>query len=271
MGLRFRKSIKLAPGVRLNLGKKSFGVSIGGKGMRHTISSTGRRTTTVGIPGSGLSYSHTSGGKKSRINNTERENDMKKTKKQKVKKPITKRWWFYPLIVCFVFGCIGNACGGKDSDKKEEAPAAVVEEESEAITEVTTEEVEEERELGDPVGEVVFVPITYEDEKPEIEETPEVTTDNTEVTTDKSEVTTDTTTEEQPVVETPAVETPTETPPIVEEPTGTTYVLNTNTMKFHYSTCSSVGKIKAENKGAYTGNRDDLIAQGYEACGNCHP
>ena len=134
MGLRFRKSIKLAPGVRLNLGKKSAGVSFGGKGVRHTISTTGRRTTTVGIPGSGLSYSHTSGGKKSKTNNAEGKTNMKKTSKQKVKKPITKRWWFYPLIVCLVLGGIGNACSDKDADKQaEEAHVAAVEEETEVI------------------------------------------------------------------------------------------------------------------------------------------
>ena len=31
MGLRFRKSIKIAPGVKINIGKKSVGMSIGGK------------------------------------------------------------------------------------------------------------------------------------------------------------------------------------------------------------------------------------------------
>ncbi|XCH78289.1 MAG: DUF4236 domain-containing protein [Candidatus Dehalobacter alkaniphilus] len=61
MGLRFRKSKKILPGVRLNLGAKSAGISFGVPGLRHTISTTGRSTTTVGIPGSGLSYSETSG------------------------------------------------------------------------------------------------------------------------------------------------------------------------------------------------------------------
>ncbi|WP_066304962.1 DUF4236 domain-containing protein [Bacillus sp. FJAT-29814] len=66
MGLRFRKSFKIAPGVRMNVGKKGVGVSFGGPGLRYSINSSGRRTTTVGIPGSGLSYSTTSGsGKKS--------------------------------------------------------------------------------------------------------------------------------------------------------------------------------------------------------------
>lgn len=56
MGLRFRKSAKIAPGVRVSFGKNSASVSIGGKGGRYTVSSTGRRTTSVGVPGSGLSY-----------------------------------------------------------------------------------------------------------------------------------------------------------------------------------------------------------------------
>ncbi len=56
MGLRFRKSIKIAPGVKVNFNKKSVGVSVGTKGAHVTVNSKGRKTTTVGIPGSGLSY-----------------------------------------------------------------------------------------------------------------------------------------------------------------------------------------------------------------------
>ncbi|MBQ6555181.1 MAG: copper amine oxidase N-terminal domain-containing protein [Firmicutes bacterium] len=50
-----------------------------------------------------------------------------------------------------------------------------------------------------------------------------------------------------------------------------TYVLNTNTMRIHYPSCSSVGKIKPENYQEYTGTFDELTAKGYVACGNCHP
>ncbi|WP_339060044.1 DUF4236 domain-containing protein [Tepidibacillus marianensis] len=60
MGFRFRKSMKILPGVRLNLNAKSASVSFGPRGLKHTISTTGRSTTTVGIPGSGLSYSSSS-------------------------------------------------------------------------------------------------------------------------------------------------------------------------------------------------------------------
>ena len=57
MGMRFRKSKKIAPGVRVNLNVKSASISIGPKGFKKTFSTSGRTTTTVGIPGTGLSYS----------------------------------------------------------------------------------------------------------------------------------------------------------------------------------------------------------------------
>lgn len=60
MGLRFRKSVKIAPGVRLNIGKKSVGISAGVKGARVSVNSSGRVTKSVGIPGTGLSYVTTS-------------------------------------------------------------------------------------------------------------------------------------------------------------------------------------------------------------------
>lgn len=54
MSLRFRKSVKLIPGVRLNFNKDSMGVSFGVPGMRYTMNTKGRRTFTTGIPGTGL-------------------------------------------------------------------------------------------------------------------------------------------------------------------------------------------------------------------------
>ena len=50
-----------------------------------------------------------------------------------------------------------------------------------------------------------------------------------------------------------------------------TYVLNTNSMKFHLPSCSSVAKIKDKNKQEYTGSRDDLISRGYTPCSICNP
>ena len=62
MALRFRKSISLGKGVRLNVGKRGAGISVGPRGARYSVHSSGRRTASVGVPGSGLSYSASSGG-----------------------------------------------------------------------------------------------------------------------------------------------------------------------------------------------------------------
>ncbi len=56
MGLRFRKSISIIPGVKLNFGKNGMSVSTGVPGFRKTFHSSGRVTTSVGIPGMGLYY-----------------------------------------------------------------------------------------------------------------------------------------------------------------------------------------------------------------------
>jgi uncharacterized protein DUF4236 len=57
MGLRFHRSIKLLPGIRLNFGKRGISTSVGVRGAHVTFGKTGT-STTVGLPGSGLSYTH---------------------------------------------------------------------------------------------------------------------------------------------------------------------------------------------------------------------
>lgn len=56
MGLRFRKSINLGNGLRINLSKSGLSLSFGRKGLRGTINTKGRVTGTVGLPGTGISY-----------------------------------------------------------------------------------------------------------------------------------------------------------------------------------------------------------------------
>lgn len=58
---------------------------------------------------------------------------------------------------------------------------------------------------------------------------------------------------------------------VPQESRQTTYVLNTNTMKFHYPTCSSVDDMKEKNKQIYTGSRDEVINMGYVPCKRCNP
>jgi hypothetical protein len=53
MGLRFRRSWSVLPGIRLNLGLRGGSVSFGTRGIHYTVGSSGSRVT-VGLPGTGL-------------------------------------------------------------------------------------------------------------------------------------------------------------------------------------------------------------------------
>ena len=71
MGIRFRKSIKLLPGLYINLGKKGVSLSIGKRGIRTTLNSKGRLTKTISIPGTGISFSKSLDmGKRPKIRNS---------------------------------------------------------------------------------------------------------------------------------------------------------------------------------------------------------
>lgn len=101
------------------------------------------------------------------------------------------------------------------------------------------------------------------------------TTTTTEATTTAAETTTAAT---EPPTEAPT-EAPTDPPAPAQEETPAeqpaentrTYVINTNTGKFHYPSCSSAKRISDANRSEYTGTRDDLIAQGYDPCERCNP
>ena len=56
MGLRFRKSIKIAKGVKINLSKSGVSLSVGRTGLHGTINSRGQLTTSAGLPGTGVSF-----------------------------------------------------------------------------------------------------------------------------------------------------------------------------------------------------------------------
>ena len=55
MGLRFRRSVKLFPGVKINFGKSGVSTTIGVPGASINVSRRGTRGT-VGVPGTGISY-----------------------------------------------------------------------------------------------------------------------------------------------------------------------------------------------------------------------
>jgi Protein of unknown function (DUF4236) len=56
MGLRYRSSIRLARGLRINLSKSGASLSVGRRGATLNLGPRGARAT-VGLPGTGISYS----------------------------------------------------------------------------------------------------------------------------------------------------------------------------------------------------------------------
>lgn len=60
MGLRFYRRLPLLPGVRLNVATRGLSVSFGHRGAWYTVGPHGRRTATLGWPGTGIRYTTTS-------------------------------------------------------------------------------------------------------------------------------------------------------------------------------------------------------------------
>lgn len=227
MGLRFRKNIKILPGVKLNFGKKSAGVSVGTTGARYSVNSSGRKTSTVGVPGTGLSYSKSSSSKKGKGSSS------------------GLPWRLIAAVGVLVFLLIGGIAACTDPDDEPTTTTTTAE---------TTTEAEPESKTS--ILEAVAALSPHETTAEAAETTEKRTEKPTEAKTEKkTEKRTEKVTEKKTAA------------PSAQK----TYVLNKSTMKFHLPSCSSCSKIKAENKGSYTGSRDDLISQGYSPCGNCHP
>ena len=128
MGFRFRKSFKIAPGVRLNIGKKSVGISAGVKGARVSVNSSGRKTTTVGLPGTGLSYSKTEkiGGRKTTTRSTSSNNAQPIRPDLPPAQPLEEKkkkgccgCAVYAFIALLIIGALGSCIGGTDDKDKQ--------------------------------------------------------------------------------------------------------------------------------------------------------
>lgn len=59
MGFRFQRRIKIAPGLTINLSKSGVSASVGPRGLKYTVGTSGRERVTVGVPGTGVSYTTT--------------------------------------------------------------------------------------------------------------------------------------------------------------------------------------------------------------------
>ncbi|MRW82937.1 DUF4236 domain-containing protein [Pseudoduganella sp. FT26W] len=74
MGFRFRRTIKILPGVKVNISKSGFSTSIGGPGATVNIKRGRKTKTTLGVPGTGISHTSYSGEGASRARQSKTEN-----------------------------------------------------------------------------------------------------------------------------------------------------------------------------------------------------
>lgn len=402
MGLRFRKSIKIAPGVKVNFNKNSVSTTLGTKGAHHTISTSGKRTTSVGIPGTGISYTETSGSTTKRISGTSNHSTTRKRSKRKSSNKNTGKgclgaflgllliglalalytWAWIPALGVIIYAALS-----KKHDKKQKFKligisivvfisslivASTVPEENENSESVTLEISlgETEFDIKDSVevilntepadvqiesliisdnnivnldyidgkaiisfiseGEATFhfiandsvksnslevivtdSSIVDEDDTQEIDKTlpsddQQDSSSNDDGSSSPEDIPFDDSSQGSniilPIVPGNSGNTDTSDVPDTSVDSGNsdnsgnsgnsdgsndssstpvvpstpeqntyTYVLNTNTKKFHYSSCSSVKTIKEHNYGTFEGTRDEVMAQGYEPCGRCHP
>lgn len=87
LGFRFKKSINIGGGAKLNIGRKSAGVSFGGKHGGVSVNSKTGARARASIPGTGLSYSaKLSGGRKSKSGTSRRVRENGKA----IERPSTK-------------------------------------------------------------------------------------------------------------------------------------------------------------------------------------
>lgn len=111
MGFRFRKSINLGGGFKVNLSKSGIGYSWGTKGARFTKTAKGKNRTTLSIPGTGLSYvtesgsahKNTAGAESGKSNKQSYGMTPHNTKKNE---DSPKTSWV-KFIICLLFGYLG--------------------------------------------------------------------------------------------------------------------------------------------------------------------
>ncbi len=105
MGLNFRKSVKVADGVKLNIGKKSAGVSVGGKHVGASFNTRSGARVRASLPGTGISYTKS-------LNSI----GKKKTSRKKSKSKNTLSTILTILIVLIAVGFIISKNWTKISD-----------------------------------------------------------------------------------------------------------------------------------------------------------
>lgn len=237
MGFNLKKSKTIAPGVKLNFGKKGASVRLGGKGAGVTLGTSGKVTASAGIPGTGLYYT-----KSKKIGDSDNTNTTydstasdsksygyggeppeKDDKNKKLWKIAKKIWIVVGVLVLLLILLLVLVNSGDDEEPTTTEPQIVQAVASESQPALTTEA-----------------------------ETEKVTEKQTEPPTEKK-------TEKQTERQT---QKPTEKQ---TQPKSQTYMLNENTGKYHRPSCSTIKDSK---------NLREISAEeakNYSPCGRCKP
>jgi outer membrane biosynthesis protein TonB len=261
MGFRFRKSVKMGP-VRVNLSKSGVGYSVGGKGFRVTKRADGKVQTTTSIPGTGISYVDTVGGKKSAP-------DGRKNYSIQAQQRTPQRGgggmkgWIAGGLAALALGIGAGALLNGDEDP---APSGTLP--PQVVTQVTPE-VSTEPQSPEISGETEAAPeAETQPEAPAVEATPEPTPEpEPEPKPEPKPEPTPSAPAVVPVA--PAVTPEPEPEPVVTpEPQEKPVIGNSGTKKYHDPYCSSVDEIKASNR-VEISSAEKAEAQGYVACKRC--
>lgn len=90
MGLRFRKSVKLCKGLKLNFGKTGISATVGSGAFKKTFHTSGNVTTTVGLPGTGIYWTETKRHGMRLDESTERDGEIKRRENPAATWPISQ-------------------------------------------------------------------------------------------------------------------------------------------------------------------------------------
>lgn len=160
------------------------------------------------------------------------------------KKPLTGRWWFWAVCILLVLGIIsnlGNAINRHKGglEKASPSPAAAAASPSPAPT-------------AEPTASPTPPPASTAE--PESAGTPKPQ-GNGNVTNRNDGGSSSLNTYDDPG----------------QQQTSASFVLNNNTMKFHYPDCTDVKKIAPNNYAAFNGTSEEAKSRGYSSCGHCRP
>ena len=262
MGLRVRKSVKVGP-VRVNLSKSGVGVSAGVKGARVTKTADGKTRTTVSVPGTGVSYV--------------KETSSKPSKPEGAAPAGCMTSIVMVFAVILAVAILLSSCTSVEPSASQSPPAPSASEPAETEKAGTPlpsrpgtlpgdKATASPKPSADPAPSESVKPTPSAEPSPSPSASPSANPEPSPSVTPSVEPSPSPSVEPSPSAEPSPSPTPSAPPVSV----GLTYIGNSNTMKFHEPSCSSVDDMKAENKVILSG-RDAAIAGGYKPCGRCKP